>query len=94
MGRWCNDSTMDTLSYGTLTFTNKKEEIMKEIDRLAPYVENITIDQKSIISGVGNYLKSEILYTSKISPLRLVGSLTTITCIIKINIQKDVECDR
>ncbi len=31
---------------------------------------------QSLISGVGNYLKSEILYASKISPYRQISSLT------------------
>lgn len=40
---------------------------------------NITkfLMDQSNISGVGNYLKSEILYKSKISPHRTVGSLST-----------------
>lgn len=42
------------------------------------YKESIAcrlVDQKRI-SGIGNYLRAEILYRSKISPLRSVGSLT------------------
>jgi formamidopyrimidine-DNA glycosylase len=31
-----------------------------------------------IVSGIGNYLAAEILYKSKISPYRIVGSLTNI----------------
>ena len=40
--------------------------------------KNITtfLMNQSIISGVGNYIKAEALYYSKISPLRKTGSLT------------------
>ena len=38
-------------------------------------IANVLMDQK-LISGVGNYLRSEILYASKINPHREVKSLT------------------
>lgn len=38
-------------------------------------LEDIIIDQKLILSGIGNYLKAEILYDAKINPLRKVKSL-------------------
>jgi formamidopyrimidine-DNA glycosylase len=38
-------------------------------------IENIIINQKFIISGIGNYLKSEILYKTKISPLRKISDI-------------------
>lgn len=46
-------------------------------------IENIIINQKFIISGIGNYLKSEILYKTKISPLRKISD-------IKINEWKNI----
>lgn len=39
-------------------------------------LEDIIIDQKIFVSGIGNYLKAEILYDAKINPLRKVKSLT------------------
>ena len=39
-------------------------------------LEDIIIDQKIIVSGIGNYLKAEILYDAKINPLRKISSLT------------------
>jgi formamidopyrimidine-DNA glycosylase len=36
------------------------------------------IMDQTVISGVGNYVKAEALYHAKISPKRLVGSLTTL----------------
>ena len=52
-------------------------EIQKRIEDLTPKIKNkiledIIIDQKLIFSGIGNYLKSEILYQAKISPLRMI----------------------
>ena len=38
-------------------------------------ISRVLLNQ-SIISGIGNYLRAEILYSSKISPHRLVKSLT------------------
>lgn len=49
---------------------NSKPRLLKE------RIEDVLIDQKALFSGVGNYLKSEVLYQAKISPLRKVSSLT------------------
>lgn len=38
-------------------------------------IEDVIIDQQAIISGIGNYLKAEILYEARISPLRPIGSI-------------------
>jgi len=90
---------IDTLSYGTLTFSNDKNLLEKEYNKLAPDVNDVTLneiieridkkpriqnmlleeaitDQQAIVSGIGNYLKAEILYEAKISPLRKVSSIT------------------
>jgi DNA-formamidopyrimidine glycosylase len=39
-------------------------------------IEELLSDQKLLISGIGNYLKSEILYTCKIAPMREIGSIS------------------
>lgn len=39
-------------------------------------LEDVIIDQQALISGVGNYLKAEILYDAGISPLRQVSSIS------------------
>lgn len=90
----------DTVSYGTLAFTQNIESLQKELERLAPAFERVTVNQllarreqkkrldgkpigealmlqDGLVSGIGNYLKSEILYDARISPTRLVRSLTT-----------------
>ena len=35
------------------------------------------MDQHGLVSGIGNYLRAEVLYDAKISPKRLVDSLST-----------------
>ena len=89
----------DTLSYGTLTFTQDSVRLEKELARLAPEFETVTLpvllervaskkrlsekliedvllDQNAVVSGIGNYLKSEILYQARISPMRQIKTLT------------------
>lgn len=39
-------------------------------------IEDALIDQKVIISGIGNYLKSETLYAARISPLRKIKEIS------------------
>ena len=39
-------------------------------------IEDVLIDQHILISGVGNYLKSESLYDAKISPLRKMKDIS------------------
>lgn len=39
-------------------------------------IEEILTDQEILISGIGNYLKAEILYDAKISPLRLIKDIS------------------
>lgn len=42
---------------------------------LNKYICNVLVDQ-SVISGIGNYLRADILYASKIYPFKLVANLT------------------
>jgi endonuclease-8 len=39
-------------------------------------IEELLVDQELLISGIGNYLKSEILYAAKIAPSRLISNIT------------------
>lgn len=59
---------MDSLT----TYLLFKGQIMKKPNK---EIGNVLVDQK-IISGIGNYLRSDILWLSKISPFRLVKDLT------------------
>lgn len=40
------------------------------------FLEDAIMDQSFFVSGIGNYLKAEVLYDAKISPLRTVSSLS------------------
>ena len=51
------------------------EKIIKNKRVSEKTLPEVLMNQKKI-SGVGNYLKSEILYASKISPYRLIKDLT------------------
>jgi formamidopyrimidine-DNA glycosylase len=51
-----------------------KEQILKPKNLNKP-IGNVLMDQK-VISGIGNYLRADILWLSKISPFRKVKDLT------------------
>ena len=47
------------------------QDIQKRIERVGTKtLDVILMDQKLVVSGIGNIIKSEILYDSKISPMR------------------------
>jgi formamidopyrimidine-DNA glycosylase len=56
------------------TIKNRIEKLTNSVNNSK--IEDIIINQKIIFSGIGNYLKSEILYQSKISPLRKIKDIT------------------
>lgn len=67
----------------------------KRIKRVNKTIVEALMDQ-SVISGVGNYLKSESLYFSKISPHRIASGLTdseieTLCSVVKSVIRKSYE---
>jgi len=92
----------DFRNFGTISITQDKVLIDKELNQLAPdivhssttykvfqnqlnqisskrhswLIEDALLDQQFIVSGIGNYLKAEILYEAKISPLRTLSSIT------------------
>jgi len=49
--------------------------ILKKKNNQKRLINKVLVDQKTI-SGIGNYLRSEILYHAKINPHRLVNTLT------------------
>jgi formamidopyrimidine-DNA glycosylase len=53
-------------------------------------MEDALVDQKLIVSGIGNYLKSEVLYDARISPLRSVKSITQYEWKRLYNSMKDI----
>lgn len=92
----------DYRNFGTLTFTQDKQIIQNEYDKISPDIlddsttfsvmknnidklsskskerllEDALVDQKLIISGIGNYLKSEVLYDARVSPLRKIKDVS------------------
>lgn len=66
---------LDDIAPDILSNKNEFPEIRERIANLSEnkkkwLLEDIITDQKTVVSGIGNYLKAEILYAVKISPLR------------------------
>ena len=87
----------DFRNFGTLYFTNSLEEVLQEVEQIAPdildttfaeiekripnqkgsdRIEEVLMDQTGLFSGIGNIIKSEVLYTARISPKRHLSQLT------------------
>lgn len=56
------------------TWTAIKERVNKM--RSYKMIEDVLVDQAQVVSGIGNYLKSEILYAAKIAPMRKISTLS------------------
>jgi formamidopyrimidine-DNA glycosylase len=69
------DSLAHDIMDEDLTFELFKNQITK-IKNLNKNIGNVLVNQK-VISGIGNYLRSDILWLSKITPFRLVKDLST-----------------
>lgn len=61
---------------GTVSYQEVLERVLSRPRLGKELIEDVMIDQKALFSGVGNYLKSEILYQARIAPMRTVASLT------------------
>jgi formamidopyrimidine-DNA glycosylase len=68
------DSLAHDIMDEDLTFELFKDQITKK-NNLNKYIGNVLVNQK-VISGLGNYLRSDILWLCKISPFRLVKDLS------------------
>lgn len=64
----------DLLSDDTITLEQFTSKIQKYKNQTLPKV----LMNQSIFSGIGNYLKSEILYATKISPFRKIQDITNL----------------
>jgi len=64
----------DVLSAEWITLEGFIERLTKGKNRGKPLAQ-LLMDQ-SVISGIGNYLKAEILWVSQLSPHRIAGTLT------------------
>jgi endonuclease VIII len=63
----CNTTTWDVFSERIRLLTPAKMKML---------IDDLLMDQTVLVSGIGNYLKSECLYTAQISPERVVSSLS------------------
>lgn len=52
-------------------------EILSKTSLQKHLIEDLLVNQQQLLSGIGNYLKAEILYEARVSPLRQVGDITT-----------------
>lgn len=68
------DSLAPDIMDEDLTFEMFKDQITKT-KNLEKCIGNVLVNQK-VISGIGNYLRSDILWLSKITPFRLVKNLS------------------
>lgn len=59
----------------TIADIHKRLDMKKMVRRENALIEDVIMDQELIMSGVGNYLKAEILYRSGIAPTRMIKTL-------------------
>jgi len=62
--------------YLSITLKELQERLQKKPILLKKTLEEVMVDQQSLMSGIGNYLKAEILYDVKLSPFRTLNTLT------------------
>ena len=72
------------LSVGAEPFTIKPEELLSKINNKSLPIKSLLLDQ-SIISGIGNIYADEVLFASKIHPLRQGKTITLSECESIIN---------
>lgn len=68
----------DIYCLNNFTFNNFKD-IIKKFIKTKPdiHISKVLIDQKMLVAGINNFMKSEILYDAKISPHKTLKQLTT-----------------
>ena len=71
------DKKLMTLGPDVLSSYVATELFKERLDKKPKWTIAKALMNQSVISGIGNYLKAEILYSAKISPHRLCKDLTT-----------------
>lgn len=89
----------DQRHFGTITLTKDTNQVMKELEDIAPDIldknilyadikeriqdinsnftlDKVLMDQKLLLSGIGNIIKSEIMYDAKVSPKHKIKEIT------------------
>lgn len=72
---------INRLGVDILAFDTIQSKFIEAFESLSPIqrnkpIEEILVNQHLAVCGIGNYLKSEILYAAKISPMRKVKDIT------------------
>lgn len=69
---------LDTIAPDILDASVRFPTVYKRTQGLngSQHIEELLMDQTTVMSGVGNIIKSELLYDARISPKRTVGDLT------------------
>jgi len=70
-------------------FKMTKEELYEKLSKKNLHIKSALLDQ-TIISGLGNIYVDEVLFASKISPLRLAKDISLKECAKIINNSKDI----
>lgn len=75
------DKELNKLAPDIMNATTTFAIFMDQVDNLTntqknKLIEDVLMDQRQIVSGIGNYLKSEVLYDAKISPKRKVKDVS------------------
>lgn len=63
--------------FETVSYKDLMKRLSLKKNLLKKPIAEALMDQHGLVSGIGNYLRAEILYNAKISPKRFVHSLST-----------------
>jgi formamidopyrimidine-DNA glycosylase len=71
------DSALDAIAPDILDPATRLRDLTERIPTVKPTatIETVLMDQTALLSGIGNIIKSEVLYAARISPKRTVASL-------------------
>ena len=70
------ETKLNSIGYDMLSDDIDKNTFIKVLDKHHTKTLPKCLMNQSIFSGIGNYLKAEVLYASKISPFRKIKNLT------------------
>lgn len=71
-------AALDAIAPDILDPATKLSDLMERIPAVKPNatIETVLMDQGALLSGIGNIIKSELLYAARVAPRRTVESLT------------------
>jgi len=77
VGKWMLKQKLNSLGPDMLSGAVSDELFCERLDKKPYWTIAKALMNQTIVCGVGNYVKAEALYRAKISPHRLVGSLSS-----------------